>query len=869
MTTALLLASALLALGDDAAMHWRPAPLDILPAPKSSLATGRQFALAPGAEVAIVAAAEGPIVQTAADVAQRCLAARGFRVHRVPAEPWPKAELVVHLGQPACKSSAARLLADRPQVAPPKRNADQSYVLRVGPNPDRPGQLVAVVAGGGPLGTLYGTYTLLKSLTSADRGLSLPEILVADGPVLAVRGLSPQWAWYIGERGPYDAALWDLQRWKQAVDLLAEYRFNMLALCTYGKFPFPLDRYRQRCAVDLPFELWSPEKGTHTIRWTHPAYRDDFLGQLVDYAHRRGIRVLIYSCLNLQDEVGSHRWTDPAEIACYTDVIGQVLRRYGVDGFIFESGEFLLTHPADVAEFGRDRWSRLRGDIYLTRRYAEVIRQARPDAVLGLVDHYLFRDWDEKGVPQREGLARWKQELPPEAIVAYVHTSEAYEVFEPQRVWTYVFGPKGGLKPMIQLHLADFCDVPRGRAAGAYFVTYDWVPHEASYLCFAQSAWGNYSALQAAEPTLLVHSSESGVGGPIARRTWQAIKRDLYGPGADFGEGLLTAARATFQGMWDPRQVLRSLLLEKVLPCLESGRLTPLQKMLSESRAGRATTEQGLAMMQAARPRAQSSFLCQWPLEEHLEKAICLARTQLAWLDFVAQYTEAALDLARRPADDAFCAQVLGRTRAAALANHGRIRQALARAYFSYPHDKLGKFEFLAAPEPLLDDLARVRASFRVACGASGRLVPVKNVSRGAKVVADSVYEMAHYDPKFTIDGARGTPSRGVWVSKDTPGEHFLEVRFDRPQPLRGLIVDWVRDATRDWVAADFRVEIGRQGKFQSVLEARDNRQPSAVVAIDPPREADALRVVILRGSPHRPRLGAIEEIQVLAEKGK
>ena len=85
-----------------------------------------------------------------------------------------------------------------------------------------------------------------------------------------------------------------------------------------------------------------------------------------------------------------------------------------------------------------------------------------------------------------------------------------------------------------------------------------------------------------------------------------------------------------------------------------------------------------------------------------------------------------------------------------------------------------------------------------MAYDASGRLVPVKNVSRGAKVVADSVYEMAHYDPKFTIDGARGTPSRGVWVSKDTPGEHFLEVRFDRPQPLRGLIVDWVRDATRD-----------------------------------------------------------------------
>ena len=224
--------------------------------------------------------------------------------------------------------------------------------------------------------------------------------------------------------------------------------------------------------------------------------------------------------------------------------------------------------------------------------------------------------------------------------------------------------------------------------------------------------------------------------------------------------------------------------------------------------------------------------------------------------------------MARRPADDAFCDQVRRRTRAAAVANHGQIRSALARAYFSYPHDKLGKFEFLATPEPLLDDLARVRASFRVARDASGRLVAVKNVCRGAKVAADSVYELAHYDPKFAIDGVRGTPSQGVWVSKQAAGEHFLEVRFDRAQPLRGVIVDWVRDETRDWVASEFRVEIGRAGKFQAVLEARDNRQPSAIAAIDPPRLADAVRVVIVRGSPRRPRLGAIEEIQVLAERG-
>ena len=37
---------------------------------------------------------------------------------------------------------------------------------------------------------------------------------------------------------------------------------------------------------------------------------------------------------------------------------------------------------------------------------------------------------------------------------------------------------------------------------------------------------------------LTVHSSEDGVGGTIGPRVWDAIKRELYGGGSDFGDGL-------------------------------------------------------------------------------------------------------------------------------------------------------------------------------------------------------------------------------------------------------------------------------------------------------------------------------------------
>ncbi len=491
---------------------WEPVRLGLIPAPRECQATGREFSIGRDASIAVVAPSDTAILRTAGQLATDALRRKGFR-HVTLAEDnsASPADLTIILG---VASSSGHVFDKHPEFKPPATPGPQGYFLRAIQTPDKPSRIVAAVVGGDDLGTLYGVYTLLKSMRFTAEGVVVRELQVADGPALSVRGFSPQWAWYLGERAPYDAALWRLDQWKVALDFMAEYRLNVLALCTYGKFPFPLGRYRSRCAVDLPFQLWNPKDGDHTIRWTHPAYEDDFLGELVQYAHARGIRVLIYSCLNLQDEAGSHQWTNEAEIRAYADIQQQVLKRYGIDGFIFESGEFLLTHPEDIARFGEDQWSRLRADVFLTQRYTEAIRAVEPKATIGLVDHYLFMDWDKNHVPQKEGLTRWKAELPPETLVAYVHSPEAYNVFPSDRIWTYVFGPKGGLKPALQIHLADFCDVPRAkRAAGAYYVTYDWVPHEPDYLCFAESAWGNYGGSDSGGFT--VHASEGGVGGDI------------------------------------------------------------------------------------------------------------------------------------------------------------------------------------------------------------------------------------------------------------------------------------------------------------------------------------------------------------------
>jgi hypothetical protein len=527
--------------------------------------------------------------------------------------------------------------------------------------------------------------------------------------------------------------------------------------------------------------------------------------------------------------------------------------------------------PDDLARFGNDEWTRLRADIFLTRRYTEAIRAAKPDAVIGLVDHYLFNDWDEKKVRQREGLERWKAELPPEALIAYVHSPEAYEVFPPNRIWTYVFGPKGGLKPAIQLHLADFCDVPRQkRVAGAYYVTYDWIPHEPDYLSFAESAWGNYGGTD--KDGFVMHSSERGVGGPISGRVWKNIKREFYGEGAEFGEGLLTAAKGTFRNMWDVAPALHKMASDRLVPALDEGRFDEAETALAELRVQRAFTEKGLSEMLSQRDHAAPTMISQYPIKEHLDKAVLLAQVQLAWTEFVEKYHQTILHLARKPEDEGDCKRALNDLRTAATSSHARIRECLSKAYFSYPHDKLGRFEFLANPDPLLADMAKLRIRFSLQTGPAGKRFRLHNVAPQAEVIADSnfpsPYGPGYYEPRFAADGKKGAPNKGIWVSAETQEPHFLELRFPNPVTVRGVVVHWAYDEAHDWTPQDFSIQAyvsASGGGWKPLLQVKNNREPIAVAKSELPARLARVQIVITRGSPSRPHLAAVNEIEVLA----
>jgi hypothetical protein len=102
-------------------------------------------------------------------------------------------------------------------------------------------------------------------------------------------------------------------------------------------------------------------------------------------------------------------------------------------------------------------------------------------------------------------------------------------------------------------------------------------------------------------------------------------------------------------------------------------------------------------------------------------------------------------------------------------------------------------------------------------------------------------------------------------VSAETRPPHYHLVRLAKAQPIRGIVVKWVRDRTRDWVAQDFSVHLGADQQWRTVLEQRGNCRATTVIQLDPPVQADQVRIEIARGSPSRPRLAAINEVEVLA----
>lgn len=193
----------------------------------------------------------------------------------------------VVLGSPASNSSVPAVLLDKLADVP---NSDQGYVISTSVNE-------IILAANQPIGLLYAAQTLVQMIEPDG---NVPEGRIVDWPERKYRGIFAESRWC--------SELMTLQDWKDAIDVLASLKFNILDvgvannwMIQYeGKrsefFLLPIRKYPELQASQS-IEYYSAKNGDYVrAEYLPKMYEEDFFGDVVAYGASRG--VIVYPHFN-------------------------------------------------------------------------------------------------------------------------------------------------------------------------------------------------------------------------------------------------------------------------------------------------------------------------------------------------------------------------------------------------------------------------------------------------------------------------------------------------------------------------------------------------------------------------------------------
>jgi len=194
-------------------------------------------------------------------------------------------EIRVVLGTPETNPEISGSLLDCINSAP---NADQAYVISITVRD-------IVIAATSPLGIFYGAQTLLQMIERDGDTIIIPEGRIADWPERKYRGIFAESRWC--------SDLMTLQDWKDAIDLLASLKFNVLNIGVAnnwmvqyeGKrsefFLLPIRKYPE-LKTPQSIEYYSAKKGDYVRAEYLPLiFTEDFFGDIVAYGATRGVTI--------------------------------------------------------------------------------------------------------------------------------------------------------------------------------------------------------------------------------------------------------------------------------------------------------------------------------------------------------------------------------------------------------------------------------------------------------------------------------------------------------------------------------------------------------------------------------------------------
>lgn len=191
------------------------------------------------------------------------------------------------IGTPKSNHAIAGTLLDRLRAVP---NADQGYAISVSVNG-------IILAANEPIGVLYAARTLLQMIEPDG---TVPEGRIIDWPERKYRGIFAESRWC--------SELMTLADWKDAIDLLASLKFNVLNIGAAnnwmiqyeGKrsefFLLPIRKYPELSAPQS-IEYYSAKRGEYVrAEYLPTIFEQDFFGDVVAYGASRG--VIVYPHFN-------------------------------------------------------------------------------------------------------------------------------------------------------------------------------------------------------------------------------------------------------------------------------------------------------------------------------------------------------------------------------------------------------------------------------------------------------------------------------------------------------------------------------------------------------------------------------------------
>jgi len=365
------------------------------------------------------------------------------------------AKIEIRVGSMSTLKDVSQWLTEQ-EVLRLKDVSEQGYLLKA----DR---MAVTVVGKTPIGALYGAQTLLQLLRlhQGRKGYTVPCLRILDYPSIHKRFLAPVMTWYAGYgRMGFCMQLWGWEQWKWFVDWCLEHKVNGLMLCIYGYYPFRFDEYPEAVLKDLEMNTWIKEVGGEmTIRYTHPNVTNEFLPRLIKYANERGIEVHCYFGLDTFN--GGYAMAHPEsryfstndgkfrqfkynlcpsreDVIIYLQRSIRKLLDIGFNGIVFEQSEgavFCECKECRRKYYGTDNDPRKalhRADYELLKMFHQVIKDAKPDATLGVMM------WRQGSEMDMEYLKKQKDLIPHDALVFWSNGSD-YEQFVG---WVEAFGPE-------------------------------------------------------------------------------------------------------------------------------------------------------------------------------------------------------------------------------------------------------------------------------------------------------------------------------------------------------------------------------------------------------------------------------------------